>query len=93
MVEVVRIRSKAEDLVIAGDLNAHVGCLVPGNHDKLSTRGKLIHQLIETGEYSLVNALDLVENGPFTRYDIKDKDNVEKQSLLDYFIVSENLVK
>ena len=31
--------------------------------------------------------------GPFTRYDVTDPDNEDKKSLLDYVIVSSNLVK
>ena len=93
MGEIARIKSKSEELCIAGDLNAHVGTVVHGNHEKVSTRGKLILELLETGDFTLVNSLDVVVNGPFTRYDVKDSNNEDKKSLLDYIIVSTNLVK
>ena len=44
-------------------------------------------------EYTLVNSLNCVYGGPFTRFDPGDPGNREKKSLLDVAIVSTCLVK
>ena len=93
MKEVAKIKAKGEQLVLVGDLNAHTGNIVEGNHSRVTARGKLVCELVESGEVVLVNSLDVVKGGPFTRYDPKSPNETEKKSLLDYIIVSANLVK
>ena len=80
-------------MIVAGDLNRKVGTVVPNNHDKVTAAGSLLLDLVNTGKYVIVNSLECVTGGPFTRYDVTDPDNEDKKSLLDYVIVSSNLVK
>ena len=70
-----------------------MGKAVPENHKKTSEAGKLLLDWVKSEKYVIVNALECVTGGPFTRYDINDPDNENKKSLLDYVIVSADLVK
>ena len=48
------VLNNGESLVIFGDLNKHIGSDhlgVAGNHDKISYRGSLVRELLDTGEY------------------------------------------
>ena len=93
MEEVVKIESRGENLLLIGDVNRHVGSIVPGNHAKTSVGGKLLIDLLNDGNYVLINALDEVTSGgPFTRYDVGDPNNDAKKSLLDVVIASKALV-
>ena len=82
-----------ETVLLIGDLNRHLGSKVPGNNEKVSTAGKLLLNLLEKGDLTLVNATDKVVNGPFTRFDVKDPKNDQKKSVLDLVIISTCLVK
>ena len=90
--EMIDIKAREENCVLIGDVNRHVGDIIPGNHDKTSPGGKLLLDLIHTGEYALVNALGVAAGGPFTRYDINDPDNDDKKSAIDLVVVSSALV-
>ena len=90
---IIGIESKEENLIVIGDANRHIGSYVKGNHPKTSVGGKLLLDLLAKEDYTLVNALDHVVNGPFTRYDPNDPYNNDKKSLLDIVIVSSNLKK
>ena len=81
--EILKIEAKNESLLIIGDLNLHVGKAVPNNHSKTSVRGKLLLNLIESSNYTLVNALDITTGGPFTRYERNTLDDENRKSLLD----------
>ena len=88
-----RIRAKQEFCLLQGDLNKLVGqgkFGVEGNHQEVSLGGKLLLDLLATGNWFLVNGLgqDIVEGGPFTR---KDPATGNK-SCLDLFIVSRELL-
>ena len=48
MYEMVNIKTKGEQLLMVGDLNTHTGSYVKG---KMTTRGKFILDLVESGEY------------------------------------------
>ena len=91
--EIINIEAKEEHIILLGDANRHLGQYVHGNHPKTTMGGKLILDLVAKEEYTLVNALENVVNGPFTRYDPKDPQNEVKKSLLDIVIVSTNLLK
>ena len=92
--EIIAIESKAEHLLLLGDLNRHIGKkLVPGNHNKVTHAGKLLLGLLEKESLTLVNSTDKVINGPFTRYDVADPDNNVKKSLLDIVVISAELRK
>ena len=91
--EIVDIEAKSEDFILLGDLNSHIGTFVKDNHPRESVRGKLLVDLVSNEKYTLVNALNVVVNGPFTRFDPKEPDNEEKMSLLDIVVVSSNLAK
>lgn len=86
------IRAKNEFCLLLGDLNKLIGCDqwgVPGNHPEVSPGGKLLRELLATGEWILVNGLgeSVVEGGPFTRVDPA----TGILSCLDLFIVSREL--
>ena len=87
-----QIRARKEFCLLAGDLNKLVvndEFGVPGNHSEVSLGGKLLQQLLATGDLVLVNGLgaDVVEGGPFTREDPA----TGVLSCLDLFVVSREL--
>ena len=56
MKEVNTIESKGELVILIGDLNKHVGDIIPGNEaDKASHGGHLVRDLIKSGHCDLVN--------------------------------------
>ena len=88
-----RIRARQEFCCLQGDLNKLVGqgkFGVEGNNPEISLGGRLLRDLLETGNWVLVNGLgqDIVKGGPFTR---KDPATGIK-SCLDLFIVSIELL-
>ena len=87
------IERRGEEVLLLGDMNKHVGDIIPGNHPKCSFGGKLVRKLLSTGKYILVNASSKVEGGPFTRYDPAKPDDEERKSCLELVIVSKNLSK
>ena len=92
--EILKIEGKNESVILLGDLNRHLSNnIVKDNHDKNSLGGKLLSEFVSNGDYTLVNALDCVEGGPFTRYDKSDPSNDSKKSLLDIVVVSSSLVQ
>ena len=91
--EINKIENKGELLVLAGDLNKHVGKVINGNHKRTSFGGKLILDLLETQNYVLLNASNKVQGGPFTRFDPSDPEDDSGKSALDLIIVSKELVK
>ena len=75
-----------------GDFNRHIGDIIEGNEDgKVSFGGHLVRDLIDTGNYCLVNATEKVIGGPYTRYDPSDPHNDEKKSVLELCIISKEL--
>ena len=81
--EVFKIKNKNEDMILIGDTNANVGKYVKENHAKTSIGGKILIDLVSTNDFELVNSLDCLVNGPFTRVDPSDPEKKEKLSLLD----------
>jgi hypothetical protein len=78
---------------LAGDLNKLVGqgnLGVTGNHPDISLGGRLLLDLLGTGNWVLVNGLgqEVVTGGPFTRKDPA----TGNMSCLDMFVVSTNLL-
>ena len=70
--ELNKIKERDEAVIIIGDTNRAVGCDkngVVGNKSKISYGGGLVRDLIESGDYFMMNSLDLVEGGPWTRED------------------------
>ena len=91
--EMEGIRAKNEFCLLSGDLNKLVGCGewgVPDNHPEVSFGGKLLRDLLSTGNWFLVNALGetVVTGGPFTRQDPA----TGNKSCLDLFVVSADLL-
>ena len=64
-----KIEDRGELLVIIGDINAHVGELIPENTDVESLRGRLVQEFLSSNDYILVNASEKATGGPFTRVD------------------------
>ena len=94
MEKLEKIKANNEWVILIGDLNKLVGngkFGVKGNHDKVSHGGKLIHKLLESENYNLVNNTDKCVNGPFTRYDPGDPLNEKKMSCLELVIVDKEL--
>ena len=88
-----KIRIRKEFCLLIGDLNKHVGIGplgVPGNHPEVSFGGRLLKELLETGNWVLINGLgpEIVHGGPFTRKDPASG----RQSCLDLFIASRELL-
>ena len=68
--KIAKIESLNENLIFLGDMNKHVGngiYGVKGNNEKVSFGGKLVHRLLSSGKYILVNNTSKCEGGPFTR--------------------------
>ena len=87
------IRAKGEFCALGGDLNKHIGSGkggVPGNHPEISLGGRLLLNLISTGNWFIVNGLgpEVVEGGPFTRKDPATGNG----SCLDLFVVCSRLL-
>ena len=78
--EIIKIESKGENVIIASDMNRHVGKFIPGNHDKNMYAGKLLIGFLNKGDYILLNSSPLEINGPFTRYETNDSNNADKVS-------------
>ena len=87
------IRAKGEFCTLIGDLNKLVGRGeggVAGNHPEISLGGRLLLDLVSTGNWFIVNGLgpEVVEGGPFTRKDPATGNG----SCLDLFVVSKKLL-
>ena len=88
--ELALIEARGEAVLILGDLNRAVGADmlgVAGNKPDISYGGKLVRDLVASGEYMIFNNLALVEGGPWTREDPADGG----LSCLDLAIGSKNL--
>ena len=86
------VRARNELCLLLGDLNKLVGndqLGVPGNSPEISLGGKLLREMLATGNWCLVNSLepDIVKGGPFTREDPA----TGNMSCLDLFVVSREL--
>ena len=69
MKDVSEIEKRGEALLIIGDMNRKVGNVeygVKGNTSKTSYGGQLIRNMVKSGQYVLINNLDLVVGGPWT---------------------------
>ena len=67
--------------------NDHLG--IPGNHPDVSHGGQLIRDLVESGNWALVNAMEeKVKGGPFTRSDPA----TGRLSCLDFWLCTTGLV-
>jgi hypothetical protein len=87
------IRARKEFCILGGDLNKLVGrgsLGVPGNHPDTTLGGRLLLDLLATGNWVLVNGLGhkVVTGGPFTRKDPASGN----MSCLDMFVVSTDLL-
>ena len=91
--KVEEIRTRGEICCLGGDLNKLIGTGelgVPGNHPEVSLGGRLLRNLLSTGNWILVNGLGqaIVQGGPFTRKDPA----TGSESCLDLFVVSRELL-
>ena len=66
-------RLRGDHCLLVGDMNKQVGSDhlgVPGNHPEGTPGGHLIRDLVESGNWVMVNSMkEKVEGGPFTRQD------------------------
>ena len=68
--ELGKIEARKELALVLGDFNRAVGSGklgVDGNSDKISYGGQLVRELIDAGDYVLLNNLSLAKGGPWTR--------------------------
>ena len=69
--ELGQITARGDHCLLIGDLNKQVGSGplgVPGNHPEVSQGGKMVRDLVQSGDWVLLNAREgKVEGGPFTR--------------------------
>ena len=91
--EMEGIRARNELCLLQGDLNKLIGegpLGVPGNNKEVSLGGRLLRDLLATGNWCLINGLgqEIVSGGPFTRKDPAS----EGLSCLDLFVASRELV-
>ena len=85
------IENRNEEAIVIGDMNKLIGngpYGVAGNNPKVTFGGKLIHKLLSTEKYSLLNNSGKCSGGPFTRVDPSDS---KIKSCLSLVIVSNGL--
>ena len=85
------IEERNEEGILIGDLNKLVGngpLGVKDNNPKVTFGGKLVHKLLETGKYLLLNNSSKCKGGPFTRV---DPSNINIKSCLSLVIISVGL--
>ena len=84
-------RLRGDHVLLVGDLNKHVGndhLGVPGNKSEVTTGGRMVRDLVEGGNWRIINALEeVVKGGPFTRRDPASG----KESLLDLWVCTAGL--
>ena len=89
--ELDKIKNRNESCLLIGDFNRAIGAgrlAVQENKTKVSYGGKLILELLETGEYILGNGTNKVEGGPWTWVSRADS---EVKSCIDLVIMSADL--
>ena len=89
--EIDKIGERNEFCLLIGDLNRAIGARrlgIPGNKKRISYGGKMILELLETGEYVLGNSTDKVEGGPWTWVSRAD---ASIRSCIDLVIMSADL--
>ena len=89
--ELKQIESREEAILIIGDLNRAIGGGaegVDGNKPEVSYGGKLIRDLVSSGDFFLLNNLGITRGGPWTRV----CPGTGKGSCLDLAIGSSNLL-
>ena len=85
------IQSRNESTIIIGDLNRAIGADqlgVKGNKPKISKGGRMVRELLEEGEYVLLNNTEKAVGGPWT-WVSRSEETVK--SCLDLVIVSADL--
>ena len=90
-VEIDNIKDRHEYCLLIGDFNRAIGAGMLGikeNKPKESYGGKLVLELLETGEYILGNSTDKVEGGPWTWVSRADS---RVRSCIDLVIMSADL--
>ena len=89
--ELRAIETRQEAVLVCGDMNRAVGCGpggVLGNKSEVSYGGRLIRDLIATGDYHMLLNSSLAEGGPWTRV----CPSTGSPSCLDLSIGSTNLL-
>ena len=89
--ELDKIRDRNEFCLLVGDVNRAIGSGsfgIKGNRPRVSYGGKLLIELLETGEYILGNSNHKVEGGPWTWVSRADS---RVRSCIDLVIMSADL--
>ena len=90
IVEIAKASARGDNILLMGDLNRKIGLKDGGNDPRISHGGKKINDLLESGEFILVNTMsDIVTGGPHTRVDPSPP---HTKSVLSLVIASAGLV-
>ena len=92
MKDIEEVEDRNEAIILIGDMNRAIGngdSGVKGNNNKISAGGLLIRNMIRERQYVIVNNLDIVQGGPWTRVDRQDS---RRKSVLDLCIISTSLL-
>ena len=52
---ITNAEARKEWITVCGDMNRHLGSIVPGNGEKVSIGGKLIKRTLDTEKYIVLN--------------------------------------
>ena len=71
--ELEAIRARGDHCLLVGDLNKLVGdgsLGIPGNNPEVTAGGQMVRDLVESGNWVLINSMEeVVQGGPYTRQD------------------------
>ena len=84
MLEISKIEARNENIILVGDLNKHLSSDM-NNQRKPSHGGKLVEELLNSGDFVLVNRTDKTIGGP------ENPNDESKKSELDLVIISKSL--
>ena len=89
VMELSKAAARGDNIILLGDFNRKVGLAGGGDDARVSYGGKKILDLLQSGEFLLVNSMsDIVTGGPHTRVDPTPPHNC---SVLSLVIVSASL--
>ena len=92
MNEITKIEAKDEHVILVGDFNKHVGNIIRGNHDKVTSERILVRDFLQNSDYVLLNSTTKVIGGLFTREDPSDPKDESKKSCINLIMMSKELV-
>ena len=89
--EVIRAKDYNRNIIVQMDANAKLGSeVIYGDPHKMSNNGKLLNDIIERQDLVVLNALEICK-GTITRE--RNFENKSEKSVIDYILVSRDLVQ